>query len=84
MAEPAFRIEHRHASGDIVVLGYSNDPLARIGALEPYAHDLLDRCIGGELVLIEQASGEVVAHRPVWLPGAQETWVEAMDQGWPC
>ena len=53
MAAPTYRIEHRVIGGDPVVLGYSNDPLARMTVLEPYAHDLLDRRLGGELVLVE-------------------------------
>ena len=82
MAAPTYRIEHRVIGGDPVVLGYSNDPLARMTVLEPYAHDLLDRRLGGELVLVEQASGNIVCHRPIWIPGAQETWVEGLDAGW--
>lgn len=82
MAASTYRIEHRSNTGDPQVLGYSDDPIARIAALEPYAHDLLDRQVGGELFLVEQASGEVVCHRPIWIPGAQESWDIGADGSW--
>lgn len=65
MAAPRFRIELRR------VLGYSEDPEARVAALEPYAHQLLDGGVDGELLLVEQATGEVVARRAVWVPGSR-------------
>ena len=79
MTAPTYRIEHRAIGGDPVVLGYSDDPVARIAVLEPYAHELLNRRLGGELFLVEQGSGEIVCHRPIWVPGAQETWDVAWD-----
>lgn len=71
MTRHIYRIEH-WLHGERAVVGTSDDPVARIGALEPVAHGLLDRNVGGELLLIEEASGAVVARRPVWLPGDEQ------------
>jgi hypothetical protein len=55
-----YRIEHRH-DGTGEVLAYTSDAHAPATALAP-----------GELVLIEQSSGRVVARQPLWTPPATQ------------
>ncbi len=80
MPQHLYRIEHRSA-GRCTVVGTSDDPVARIDVLEPIADMLLDRNLGGDLLLIEEATGTVVARRPVWLPGDERpVWWAAGDE----
>jgi len=70
MPKHLYRIEHWRA-GKRAVIGTSDDPIARIEVLEPVADALLDRNLGGEVLLVEESSGVIVARRPVWLPGEE-------------
>lgn len=73
---PLYRIEFCR------VLGYSQDPDGRIETLEPYARELLKGDVEGELHLVDQATGAVVAHRPIWLPGHTPPFGEESDPWW--
>ena len=60
---PAYRIEHRQ--GDrVAVLGHADGWSSTL--LAPYAARLLADRATGEVVLIEQATGAVVARRDHW------------------
>jgi len=60
-----YRIEHR--SGDAVaVLGYSDDPFAPYTALPPIAMRLIDLGATGVILLVAQATGDVLARRALY------------------
>ena len=59
---PAYRIEHRRGDA-AVVLGRTDDPLAQHSVLAPLAVQLVDAGATGVLLLIEEASGDVLARR---------------------
>ncbi len=64
----AYRIEHR--CGDAAaVLGYTDDPLAQHSVLAPLAVRLVDAGATGALLLIEEASGDVLARRALHSSG---------------
>ncbi len=58
----AYRIEHRRGDA-VAVLAYTDDPLAQHSVLAPLAVQLVDVGATGTLVLIEEASGDVLARR---------------------
>jgi hypothetical protein len=66
-----YRIEHRH-DGTAEVLAYTSDAHAPATALAPLAEVLISQLAPGELVLIEQSSGRVVARQPLWTPPATQ------------
>jgi hypothetical protein len=66
-----YRIEHRHA-GLAEVLAYTSDEQAPATALAPLAEVLVQQLAPGELVLIEQQSGRVVARQALWTPPATQ------------
>ncbi len=67
-APPRYRIEH-HTGGQVIVLSFTSAWDAVSTALAEYAPRLLAEHATGELCLIEQATGRVVAHRDLWPEG---------------
>ena len=70
-ARSMYRIERRH-DGIMEVLAYTSDERAPATALAPLAEVLIAQLAPGELVLIEQHSGRVVARHALWTPPATE------------
>ncbi len=64
----AYRIEHRRGDA-VAVLAHTDDPLAQHSVLAPLAVQLVDVGATGVLVLIEEASGDVLARRALHLDG---------------
>jgi hypothetical protein len=67
--QATYRIERWHA-GVTEVLAYTADEQAPETALAPLAEVLIAQLAPGELVLIEQHSGLVVARHASWTPPA--------------
>ena len=65
-----YRIEHRRGDA-AAVLGYTDDSLAQHNLLVPLALQLVDTGATGALVLIEVASGDVLARRALYPDGDQ-------------
>jgi len=59
---PRYRLEHRTEHGSVVI-GYSSDPLARHAQLSQHAADLIRRGETGELVLVDEETGDDLAWR---------------------
>ena len=57
-----YRIEH-HRGDAAVVVGHSDDPMAPFTALPPHAMRLLDAGATGALLLVDEATGDVLARR---------------------
>ena len=70
MASPStYRIEHRRGDA-VVVVAYSDDPLAPYTELGPHAMRLLDAGATGVLLLVEQATGDLLGRRALLADGA--------------
>jgi hypothetical protein len=65
MADHAYRIEH-HSHGATVVLGHSDAAGVLGDVLAPHAARLFAARAAGVLTLVEQATGSIVAYRPLW------------------
>jgi hypothetical protein len=61
-AEPSYRIEHR-TGGTISVLGFTTAHHARESEISTHAQRLMAAGATGELVLVDEATGEDVARR---------------------
>ena len=62
---PAYRIEHR-SGGCVAIVGHASSADARQGELSRHAARLLAEGATGELVLVDEATGEDVARRNLW------------------
>ena len=63
-----YRIEHRRGDA-VVVVAYSDDPLAPYTELGPHAMRLIDAGASGVLLLVEQATGDVLGRRALLTEG---------------
>lgn len=59
---PRYRLEHRTEHGSVVI-GYSSDPLARHAQLSQHAAELIRQGETGELVLVDEETGDDLAWR---------------------
>ena len=75
-AIPRYRIEHRAEHGTVVV-AYSSDPLARHAQLSQHAAELIRRGEVGELVLVDELTGEELAWRRLLPEGEDDGSDEA-------
>lgn len=63
MAFPAYRIEHHRGDDPRLILAFCDDARRPQTTLAPYAERLLEEGETGAVVLIDQATEEVVARR---------------------